>query len=105
MDGDWSGFDRFVEIRLRHSAFLMIGEAHSLGVPGSTGRGSHERYRIDVRPNFDPAVEEKRSTHTREQIDAAIEALARVCGKRRASCGQAAALPPRDGNEATAAPF
>jgi 8-amino-7-oxononanoate synthase len=42
MDGDMPDLPRFVEIRQRHEAFLMVDEAHSLGVLGSNGKGIRE---------------------------------------------------------------
>jgi len=42
MDGDLPALASFVEIKKRHRAFLMVDEAHSLGVLGRTGRGIHE---------------------------------------------------------------
>ena len=42
MDGDIPDLPRFVELRRRHRTFLMIDEAHSLGVLGETGRGIGE---------------------------------------------------------------
>ena len=42
MDGDFPELARFVEIKRRHAAFLMVDEAHSLGVMGETGRGIRE---------------------------------------------------------------
>jgi 7-keto-8-aminopelargonate synthetase-like enzyme len=38
-----------VEIKKRYGAWLMIDEAHSLGVMGKTGRGSFEHFGIDPR--------------------------------------------------------
>lgn len=42
MDGDLPALASFVEIKQRHRAFLMVDEAHSLGVLGGSGRGIHE---------------------------------------------------------------
>lgn len=46
MDGDMPDLPRFVELRNRHRAILMIDEAHSLGVAGRTGRGLAEHYGV-----------------------------------------------------------
>jgi 7-keto-8-aminopelargonate synthetase-like enzyme len=48
MDGDIPDLPRFIEIKKRHKAFLMIDEAHSVGVLGRRGRGIGEFY--DVHP-------------------------------------------------------
>ena len=44
MDGDYPDLPRFVDIKRRHRAFLMVDEAHSLGVMGKTGRGIREHF-------------------------------------------------------------
>jgi 8-amino-7-oxononanoate synthase len=44
MDGDMPDLPHFVEIKRRHRAFLMVDEAHSLGVVGRRGRGIQEHF-------------------------------------------------------------
>ncbi len=44
MDGDIPDLPRFVDIKQRYKSFLMVDEAHSLGVLGGTGRGIREHY-------------------------------------------------------------
>jgi 7-keto-8-aminopelargonate synthetase-like enzyme len=44
MDGDIIDLPRLVEVCRRHHAWLMIDEAHSLGVLGATGRGIEEHF-------------------------------------------------------------
>ena len=46
-DGDVPDLPRFVEVKRRHKAFLMVDEAHSLGVLGATGRGIGEHFGVD----------------------------------------------------------
>ncbi len=44
MDGDVIDLPRMVELCQKHGAWLMIDEAHSLGVLGATGRGIEEHF-------------------------------------------------------------
>jgi 8-amino-7-oxononanoate synthase len=49
MDGDFPDLPRFIEIKTRHKAFLMVDEAHSLGVMGERGGGIREHFGLDGR--------------------------------------------------------
>lgn len=46
MDGDFPDLPKFIDIKKRHHAFLMVDEAHSLGVMGQTGRGIREHFGV-----------------------------------------------------------
>ncbi len=46
MDGDFPELPRFVELRNRHRALLLVDEAHSLGTMGATGRGIGEHFDV-----------------------------------------------------------
>ncbi|TNF92459.1 MAG: aminotransferase class I/II-fold pyridoxal phosphate-dependent enzyme [Gammaproteobacteria bacterium] len=47
MDGDIPDLPRFIEVKNRHKAFLMVDEAHAIGVLGHTGRGIAEHFGVD----------------------------------------------------------
>lgn len=46
MDGDIPNLPALIDIKRRYKAFLMVDEAHSLGVLGATGRGLREHYGV-----------------------------------------------------------
>ncbi len=45
-DGDIPDLPRFVEVKRRHKAFLMVDEAHSIGVLGVHGHGIGEHFGV-----------------------------------------------------------
>jgi len=47
MDGDVPPLDRFIALKRKHRALLLVDEAHSLGVLGDTGRGVGEQFGVD----------------------------------------------------------
>jgi 8-amino-7-oxononanoate synthase len=46
MDGDIPDLPRFIDIKARHKALLMVDEAHSLGLLGETGKGIREHFAL-----------------------------------------------------------
>jgi 8-amino-7-oxononanoate synthase len=49
MDGDYPDLRRLIEIKTRYQAWLMVDEAHALGVLGPRGYGSFEHCGVDPR--------------------------------------------------------
>ena len=48
MDGDICPLPEIVELKEKYHTFLMVDEAHSLGVLGQTGKGVNEHFGIDA---------------------------------------------------------
>ncbi|TVP51756.1 MAG: aminotransferase class I/II-fold pyridoxal phosphate-dependent enzyme [Halomonas sp.] len=49
MDGDIPDLPRFIELKQRFQAWLMVDEAHSFGVIGETGLGLREHFDVNPR--------------------------------------------------------
>jgi 7-keto-8-aminopelargonate synthetase-like enzyme len=49
MDGDFSNVPKFIEVKKKHRALLMVDEAHSFGTMGQTGHGMSEFFDINPR--------------------------------------------------------
>lgn len=49
MDGDIADLPGLLQLRQKYGFWLMVDEAHALGVLGETGRGTFEHYGIDPR--------------------------------------------------------
>lgn len=49
MDGDYPDLPRLIELKRQSNAWLMVDEAHSLGVLGASGRGLAEHFGIEPR--------------------------------------------------------
>ena len=47
MDGDITPLPKFIELKKRYGALLLVDEAHSIGVLGETGRGAGEHFGVD----------------------------------------------------------
>lgn len=47
MDGDYPDLKRLIDLKHRHDSWLLVDEAHSLGVLGTQGRGIAEAQGID----------------------------------------------------------
>lgn len=52
MDGDVIDFPKMVEVSKKYGAWLMIDEAHSVGVLGRTGRGIEEHFGLEGTIDF-----------------------------------------------------
>jgi len=49
MDGDFPDLPQLIALKKRYGCWLMVDEAHSLGVLGATGRGIAEHFQVDPR--------------------------------------------------------
>ena len=49
MDGDYPDLPALIEVKRRYGAWLMVDEAHSLGVLGRRGHGLFEHFGVDPR--------------------------------------------------------
>nr|WP_321465857.1 aminotransferase class I/II-fold pyridoxal phosphate-dependent enzyme [uncultured Desulfobulbus sp.] len=49
MDGDFPDLPRYIELKKKYRAFLMVDEAHSLGVMGKNGGGIRDHFGVDGR--------------------------------------------------------
>ncbi|NTF41628.1 aminotransferase class I/II-fold pyridoxal phosphate-dependent enzyme [Rhizobium rhizogenes] len=49
MDGDVADLPALLELKARHGFWLMVDEAHALGILGKTGRGTFEHFGLDPR--------------------------------------------------------
>ncbi|NLR95699.1 aminotransferase class I/II-fold pyridoxal phosphate-dependent enzyme [Rhizobium sp. P38BS-XIX] len=49
MDGDVADLPGLLELRARYGFWLMVDEAHALGILGKTGRGTFEHFGLDPR--------------------------------------------------------
>ncbi|HEX9577861.1 MAG TPA: aminotransferase class I/II-fold pyridoxal phosphate-dependent enzyme, partial [Myxococcales bacterium] len=47
MDGDICPLPKYVELKKKYGALLLVDEAHSIGVLGETGRGAGEHFHVD----------------------------------------------------------
>ena len=47
MDGDLADLPKLIELRRKHGFWLMVDEAHSVGILGKTGHGSAEHFGVD----------------------------------------------------------
>jgi 8-amino-7-oxononanoate synthase len=47
MDGDFPDLPKFLEVKKRHAALLMVDEAHSFGTMGARGLGLGEHFGVD----------------------------------------------------------
>ncbi len=49
MDGDIAKLPELIDLKRRFKTFVMVDEAHSIGVLGRTGRGIGEHFGVDPR--------------------------------------------------------
>ncbi len=49
MDGDFPDLPRFIELKKKYKAYLLVDEAHSMGTMGERGRGIGEHFDVNPR--------------------------------------------------------
>jgi 8-amino-7-oxononanoate synthase len=47
MDGDFPDLPRFIDVKKKHQALMLVDEAHSIGTMGPHGRGIGEHFQVD----------------------------------------------------------
>src|SRR6202158_3978340 len=47
MDGDICPLPKYIELKKKYGALLLVDEAHSIGVLGETGKGIGEHFGVD----------------------------------------------------------
>ena len=84
MDGDYPDLPRFIEVKQRHKAVLLVDEAHSAGTMGPHGRGIGEHFDVDPRRcrfvdgHAQQIVRLLRRLHRRQQGDGRISEVHRA---------------------------
>jgi 7-keto-8-aminopelargonate synthetase-like enzyme len=89
MDGDVPDLPRFIEIKRRHKALLLVDEAHSLGVLGEHGRGIGEHAGLGLRASDygRSSPGETRSLESEARSLGDVDLWMGTLSKALASCG------------------